>query len=377
MAGRTVKKDETTGNWYYLFTHGTNEKGKPKQYKKRGFKTKQAAQKAMAELEHSLTNGTYIKPNKLLYREYMLNQWLEDKITKVKRQTLETYGWLVKKHILPVLGATEVGKLSPMQLQGLYNKLTKEGSLSDENVQKVHTIINDSLKKAERWGLIPKNPAGLVDRPKTVRKEVVVWDIKDVRQFLSHSTNNSRYNITFVLALTGGMRQGEILGLRWKDVDFDNNCVRITQTLSTDGKEIQPYTKTRAGARTINLPQSTMNELKKHKMFISKEKLGAAPGTYTDLDLVCSSSAGTPTNKSNLRRAFNEAIKKSGVKKIKFHGMRHTHATILLIQGANPKVVSERLGHSTVKMTLDVYSHLMPSMQKETADQLEKVLYGS
>ncbi|OMC75061.1 site-specific integrase [Paenibacillus odorifer] len=375
MAGRTVKKDDKTNTWYYLFTHGINDNGKPKQYKKRGFKTKQAAQKAMNELDHSLTTGTYVKPNKILYREYMIEQWLEDKLTRVKRQTLETYTWLVKTHILPVLGGTEINNLTAMQIQGLYNKLTKEKKLSDENIQKVHTLINDSLKKAERWGLIQKNPASLVDRPKMIRKEVMVWSMDEVKHFLKHTDNESRYYIAFELALASGMRQGEILGLRWQDVDFENNCVRITQTLSSDGKEIQPYTKTRAGTRNIDLPAETMNQLKKHKNRLEKEMGEAEPVDYTDMDLVVCSKNGTPTNKSNLRRAFDKSIQKAGLKKMKFHCMRHTHATLLLLQGVNPKVVSERLGHSSVKITLDVYSHLLPSMQKETAEQLGRALY--
>ncbi|QDH19794.1 tyrosine-type recombinase/integrase [Saccharibacillus brassicae] len=375
MAGRTVKKDDKAGTWYYTLTYGKNEKGKPKQYKKRGFRTKQTALQAMNELEHSLMNETYIKPNKTLYKEYMTEQWLEDKQTKVKRQTLETYRWLVTKHVIPVLGSIELSKMRPEQIQGLYNKLTRDKNLSDENIQKVHTLINDSLKKTERWGLIQKNPAALVDRPKSARKEINVWNIDEVKRFLNHPDNDSRYSIAFLLALTSGMRQGEILGLRWKDVDFENGLVRITQTLSSDGKEIQPYTKTKAGARTINLPKGTMNALKKHKKKIQVEREEDRAGEYVNLDLVVCSQNGTPTNKSNIRRAFERAIKLSKVKRIKFHGMRHTHATMLLIQGVNPKVVSERLGHSTVRMTLDVYSHLLPSMQRETADQLGKTLF--
>lgn len=127
-----------------------------------------------------------------------------------------------------------------MQIQGLYNKMTKEGNLLDENIQKVHTLINDSLKKADRWGLIQKNPAALVNRPKAIRKEVIVWGMDEVKRFLKHTDNESRYNIAFELALASGMWQGEILGLRWQDVDFEKNCIRITQTFSSDGKEIQP-----------------------------------------------------------------------------------------------------------------------------------------
>ncbi|ENQ3079536.1 site-specific integrase [Bacillus multifaciens] len=374
MAGRTVKKDQNTKKWYFILTHGKKEDGKPRQFKKRGFKTKQEAHKAMLELEQSLTLGTYIQPNKILYKEYLLERFLEDKMTKVKKQTLNTYRWIVEKHIIPAIGDVELTKLSPMIIQGLYNKLTKEKALSDENIQKVHTLINDSLKKAERWGLIARNPAALVDRPKAVKKEITVWNVEEVRQFLKYAKKSGRYYIAFLLALTTGMRQGEILGLRWKDVDFENRCVRITQTLSSDGKELLPYTKTKSGSRTIDLPEETAISLKRHWLFISGER--EENSSYKNLDLVVCTEFGTPTHKSNIRRVFKSIIKKADIPKIRFHDMRHTHATLLLLQGVNPKIVSERLGHADVRITLDTYSHLLPSMQKDTAIKFGEMLFG-
>lgn len=373
MAGRTVKKDQYTKTWYFILTHGKKEDGKPRQFKKRGFKTKQEVQKAMLELEQSLTLGTYIQPNKILYKEYLLERFLEDKMTKVKKQTLNTYRWIVEKHIIPAIGDVELTKLNPMIIQGLYNKLTKEQALSDENIQKVHTLINDSLKKAERWGLIARNPAALVDRPKAVKKEITVWNVEEVRQFLKYAKKSGRYYIAFLLAITTGMRQGEILGLRWKDVDFENGCVRITQTLSSDGKELLPYTKTKSGSRTIDLTEETVTALKKHWLFIRGER--EKNRSYKNLDLVVCTEFGTPTHKSNIRRVFKSIIKKSDIPKIRFHDMRHTHATLLLLQGVNPKIVSERLGHTDVRITLDTYSHLLPSMQRDTAIKFGKMLF--
>lgn len=266
-----------------------------------------------------------------------------------------------------------INKSNPMIIQGLYNKLTKRKALSDENIQIVHTLINDSLKKAERLGLIARNPAALVDRPKAVKKEITLWDVAEVRQFLKCAKKSGRYYIAFLLALTTGMRQGEILVLRWKDVDFENGCVRITQTLSSDGKELLPYTKTKSGSRTIDLPEKAVTALKRHWLFIRGEREEAK--SYKNLDLVVCTGLGTPTHKSNIRRVFKSIIKKAEVPKIRFHDMRHTYATLLLLQGVNPKIVSERLGHADVRITLDTYNHLLPSMQKETALQFGKMLF--
>ncbi|MGG0175791.1 tyrosine-type recombinase/integrase [Gottfriedia acidiceleris] len=372
MAGRTVKK--SGDKWYYVLTYGKKANGKPMQYKKRGFNTKKEAQQALLQLEQSLITGTYIKPNKILYSDYLLNYWLEDKQTKVKKQTLTTYRWIVEKHLIPSLGSFELNEITPMLIQKFYNRLTKESILPSENIQKVHTLINDSLKKAERWDLISKNPASLVDRPKSIKKEITVWNVAEVQTFLKNAIGYNRYYIAFLLALTTGMRQGEILGLRWKDVDFERGCLRITQTLSSDGKEILPYTKTKAGIRTVDLPEETIKQLLNHKELIEQEKLSNGIN-YIDFGLVVCTSNGTPTNKSNIRRSFKAIIKSSNLPKIRFHDMRHTHATLLLLQGVNPKIVSERLGHADVRITLDTYSHLLPSMQKETARNFGKMLF--
>jgi integrase len=237
-------------------------------------------------------------------------------------------------------------------------------------------LINDSLKKAERWSLISKNPAALVDRPKITKKEIKVWDLKQVKTFLKHAESSGRYYVAFMLALTTGARKGEILGLRFKDIDWKGNRIRITQTLSNDGKEINPYTKTKSGSRSIDLPEETIKFLKDHHQQIEKEKSQVDSGLYNDSDLVVCNEFGAHANSSYLRKIFNKIIKKAKLPQIRFHDMRHTHATILLLQGENPKIVSERLGHADVRITLDTYSHILPNMQKETAKKLGKLIYS-
>lgn len=370
MAG-SVKKDGQT--WYYVLELGKDSNGKRKQKKKRGFKTKKEAQNALTEAEHSLMTGTYIEPSKMLFKDY-LNQWLEDKQTYVKESTLKNYRRLVKNHILPSLGHIEMCKLSPIVIQQLYNKLKSGGYMSDENIRKVHTIIKDSLNKAVKWDLINKNPASLVDSPKVAKSEINVWDTDEVKRLLD-TTKSSRYYIAFLLAVTTGMRRGEILGLRWKDINFKDETLHVTQILSVDGKRFESGAKTRAGVRSISLPDETISELKKHKAMINQERL-LARDIYNNHDLVVCTEIGTPCNPRNLLRTFNNAIEKASLTKLRFHDLRHTHATLLLKQGVNPKIVAERLGHSDVRMTLDTYSHLMPSMQKDTAKAFGKMLFG-
>ncbi len=168
------------------------------------------------------------------------------------------------------------------------------------------------------------------------------------------------------MALVTGMRQGELLGLRWKDVDLEKGHLTISQTLSHDGK-------TKSSLRKILLPASTVAKLKKHRAVVLKEKLSQGE-EYQDNDLVMCTPSGTPINPANVRRSLNVLIKKAAVPKIRFHDLRHTHATLLLAKGVNVKVISERLGHSNIKITLDTYSHVLPTMQEDAVNKIEEIL---
>lgn len=358
--------------WYFSISY--KENGKYKKMLRRGFKTKKEAEAAMVEAQNSMNKGTYIEPSKELYSKFM-EGYLKDKAPNVKRRTLEMYSLLVNNHILPFLGHHELAKITPRHIQDLYNHLHETGRLSDENIQKCHTIINESLNKAVSWDMLTKNPAAVVDRPKAQKKEMGVWEIEEAHKFLQEAKED-RYYLAFLLAITTGMRQGEILGLRWKDVDFDNKILSINQILSHDAKELQAGTKTDSGSRTVAIDQQTADELKKvHRRYLA-EKLHAAPGMYVDNDLVICTQVGTPVTPRNLMRSYYRYIERSGVKKIRFHDLRHTHATMLLKENINPKIVIERMGWSDAKM-LDRYQHVMPNMQKQTAETFGKMFFDS
>lgn len=314
MSFLPVYKDEKakTSKWYYTVNY--KENGKYKKILKRGFKTKKEAEKAMTEIQNSLN-------------------------------------------------------------QNLHPLFKEKGSLSDENIRKVHTIINDSLNKALKWEIISKNPVAVVDSPKVSKKEIQFWDESEIKEFLKAS-KDSRYYCVFLLALTTGMRQGEILGLRWRNVDETNRTLSIVQTLSHDGKSLNAGAKTSAGNRKISIDKETLNQIVKLKDQY-KQEAEYGSGIYKDHGLVISTSVGTPLSPRNLLRSFDSIIKKGNLKKIRFHDLRHTHASLLLKQGVNPKIVSERLGHANIRITLDKYSHLLPNLQKETVDLFGENFYSS
>lgn len=364
----SVKKDGSS--WYYVFYLEKDANGKRRQKKKRGFKTKKEAQQALTEAINAVNKGTYIEPSNILYKDY-LEEWFSTKKNSVGIQTVNVYKHYLKSRIIPILGSTTLSRLTTIQIQSFINSLSEDG-LSSSTVKKVLEIIRNSLEHAVDFELVSKNVAAKVKLPKTNKKEMTVWNEEEINQFLKIAKED-RYYIVFHLALTTGMRQGEILGLRWKDFDLEKGQINIKQTLSQDGKTIMSGAKTQSSIRTIHLSESTINTLNSRKIIVSKEKLSLGP-IYQDFDLVACTHHGTPLNPSNVRRTFARLINLSNVPKIRFHDLRHTHATLLLSRGINVKIISERLGHSNIKVTLDTYSHVLPSMQEEVARKLDEII---
>jgi integrase len=368
-----VIKDKKVQKNPWYFTIEVNENGKRKRIKRRGFKTKKEAEAAQRELLNELNKGLNLDASKTLYRDFM-SDWLRDKKTKVKSRTLETYAGLVNNHILPALGDLTLDAITPRHIQNLYNELQESGRLSGENIQKVHTIINDSLNKAASWNMIIKNPAAVVDRPKAETKEMMYWTDEEARQFLEVAKED-RYYCVFLLAITTGMRQGEILGLRWQDVDLKNRMLSVRQILNHDGKTLEPGAKTASGIRSIGIDKTTAVELEKLRHRTKEEKMKHRD-IYEDNDLVICTQLGTPVSPRNINRSFYRLTEKAGLKKIRFHDLRHTHVVMLLKMRENNKRIAERMGWSSVKM-LDRYAHVTPHMQQETADAFGEMFFSA
>ncbi|UOQ43777.1 tyrosine-type recombinase/integrase [Halobacillus salinarum] len=367
----SVKKDGST--WYYVVSLGKKPNGRLNQKKKRGFKTKREATQALNEVIAQYNKGLYIEPSKMLYKEF-LTLWLDDKKMNVQTSTFESYRLLVDVHISPFLGHIGLSKLNPMMINNFYSFLSNEKGLSGTTIQRIHTLVKDSLKKTVEWELLIKNPTENIKRPKASKNEVTVWTIDQVHKFLNVAESDPLF-MAFHLAIATGMRQGEILGVRWTDLDWDKKLIMIRQTLSHDGKELKSGAKSKSGKRTITLPDETIHLLKKHKGKMDNSR-SLIEDIYNDHNLIVCTELGSPINPSNLTRTFKRLTDKANLNKIRFHDLRHTHATILLLQNVNPKVVSERLGHSDVRLTLDTYSHLLPNMQREAADKIHEALFN-
>ncbi|EOO24845.1 DNA integration/recombination/inversion protein [Bacillus cereus BAG1X2-3] len=367
----SVKKDKKTGKDLFIVDIGIDPlTGKRKQKKKRGFITKQEAENALTMLLSEVHTGTYVEPSKLSYGEY-LQDWFNTKKHSVGIQTAKVLKGYLNSRIIPSLGNIKLDKLTSLHMQNYVNSLRDEG-LKRGTIEKIIKIIRNSLEHAIDMELITKNVAAKTKLPKSDKEELTIWNEQEVQLFLK-ATQDSRYSIVFHMALVTGMRQGELLGLRWKDVDLEKGHLTISQTLSHDGKMFLLGGKTKSSLRKILLPASTVAKLKKHRAVVLKEKLGQGE-EYHDNDLVMCTPSGTPITPANVRRSLNALIKKAAVPKIRFHDLRHTHATLLLAKGVNVKVISERLGHSNIKITLDTYSHVLPTMQEDAVNKIEEIL---
>ncbi|QDP39368.1 site-specific integrase [Radiobacillus deserti] len=366
----SVGKDKERNTWYYVIN---NKNGNPKQIRRRGFKTKREAEIAKNKMLYEINNGMYVEPTRMKMEE-LSQKWLKKKKRDVQETTFTGYKILVDKHIEPYFHQKQIDKVKTYHIEEFYDHLYEEAELSGTTVQKIHTVIKSCFDYAMKMEWIAKNPVDSVDRPKREPSVVEVWDSNEVRFFLDN-TNDDPLFIAYQLAVAEGMRQGEILGLRWKDIDFKGQKLTIRQTLSNDGKKLKPGAKNKSSLRTIPLTKETLIVLKKHPNRQSKIKI-ESESAFKDLDLVVCTNVGTPINPSNLRRSFNRNIEKLDMKKIRFHGLRHTHATICLQLNMHPKIVAERLGHADVRITLDTYSHLLPSMQSQAVNQISQAIFG-
>ncbi len=309
---------------------------------------------------------------KLLLGDY-LGTWLRDSVkNSVRPTTYQRYEGVVRLHIDPYLGDTRILKLTSTKVQALYRNRLDSGC-SPRTVQYVHVTLHKALKQALRWGLVPANVAEAVVVPRVPKEEITPLSPAQVKVFL-RAIAGDNLETMFALAVTTGMRQGEILGLRWEDVDLDEGVVRVRRTLSWDGRKVVfAPPKTAKGRRSIGLTGGTVQRLESHKMRQGPDGASPAGG----LGLVFPNGDGGPRrSRGYLTLALRKVLKKAGLPSIRFHDLRHTCATLLLSRNIHPKVVQEMLGHATISITLDTYSHVMPSMSRGAVSAMENLAYG-
>lgn len=303
-----------------------------------------------------------------------LDRWLADSVRgSVAASTSERYEQIVRLHLKPVLGGTRLKALNPLQVQGLYAEKLAEG-LSPATVRKVHNVLHRALAQAVRWTLVPNNATDGAQAPNPRSKEIVPLTAEQAKALLS-AARGDRLEALYVLALTTGARKGELLALKWADLDLGRGLMRVRRGLTrSKGRFELGDTKTKEG-REIELTGRAVSALKAHRKRQAEERL-ELDGIWEDRGLVFATRRGTLINPPNIgKRSFVPLLRKANLPEAtRFHDLRHTCATLLLKERARPKEVQSLLGHKTIAMTMNTYGHLIPGMGKETADAMERAL---
>lgn len=349
------------------------ESGKRKQQWVTTKGTKKEAEKRLSELLSQLDNGVYIKPKKTTLAEYLelwLNEYAKNNLSP---RGFERYSGIIRKHLIPDLGKVILTQLKPEHLQKHYTTKLNNG-LSARTVRYHHALIHVALQTAVKWGLVSRNVADAVDPPRIRRNEMQTWDEDEVNQFLEYAKDSPYYSL-FYTALFTGMRRSESLALRWQDIDFIYGQIYVNRSLHQlkDGSFIFTQPKSAKSSRTIALTPSTILMLKEYQEQQRLER-DMSGNLLTDNDLVFSNLEGKPLRPNTITRAWTTLAAKCGLKVIRLHDARHTHASLMLKQGIHPKVVQERLGHSSIQMTIDTYSHVAPGIQEAAANRFDEIL---
>ncbi|MBI3651094.1 MAG: site-specific integrase [Acidobacteria bacterium] len=357
----------------YARVYYTDSQGKYREIWRRA-ESKSEAKEIAEELRQQLKQGTEPFEHKGTLDEF-LDQWLETQKQKVTERTYEDYVGTMRLYVRPILGKHKLADLRPLDIQSLVNKLVKKG-LSPRTVRYAVSILTRALKRAVIWKLLSHNPATDVELPKYVKREMKSLTEEEAIKFLE-ACQKDKYGLMFELALITGLRPEEYLGLQWTDIDFQHETLTIRRTLVWKRWKYEWYfgePKSEKSKRTLPLPSYLLKELTKWRLEQNEKRLKLGE-EWMHYNLIFPSDSGTPLSIRNLdRRHFKPILVNAELPNIRLYDLRHSCATLLLADGENLKVVSERLGHADGALVLRTYSHCTPSMQKSATDRLERIL---
>ena len=362
-----------------------DENGKPRQKRKTVFgKTqREVKEKIEALRQHKRDYGAFPKDSKLRVGDF-LNNWLDDQRSRVSASTHARYEGIVRNHLCNTAG-NRLSQLTEAKVRQLLSNMEKDGASKSQRHQ-TYAVLNNAMNQAKAQGKIQIHPCDNIQKPKPDRRDIYPLTPEQSR-FLFDITKESRFHAVFVVAVTSGMRQGEIFGLLWRNVDLDKGVITVSRSLQeVSGRHTLKETKTRAGQRRVTLPRITVDVLREHRASSTRESWKRSKSEPEQQkyewasDLVFTDSKGGPIRKSNfLRNVWHPARKQLceefNLTQFTFHDLRHTAASDLLLQGEHPKVVQERLGQSSIQMTMDTYSHLVQVMDERAASRIDD-LYG-
>ena len=367
---------EQNGRWSFIVDL-PEVNGKRRQLRRRGFPTKKAAQAQMTALLADKNRGVVVAPNRVAFGEYLLEVWLPARRSSLRPSTAAAYEGTIHNYVLADLGRTRLQAVDGAALNRLYHRLLTEGrtesrrglgpGLSPKTVRNVHGVLTRALKDAVRWGHVQRNACDTADPPRGRVPEMRVWTGDDLRRFVK-ATASHRWAAVWILMASTGMRRGEVLGLRWTDIDLKGATVTIRSTRIRYGKTTATSTpKTARGNRTIAAGPATLAALKGWKRAQTAERLMVGSEWQGDHGLVVTNIDGSAPNPEAFSNLFAKLVRAAELPPIRLHDLRHSYATAALAAGVPVKVLSQRVGHADVGVTLAVYAHVMPGDDEDAA----------
>ncbi|WP_054023770.1 tyrosine-type recombinase/integrase [Bacillus sp. FJAT-28004] len=358
------ERNDTTGqkSFYFLVSTINPETGKRKQKKYGGYKDAESAYKDFIAFKNSQIKGTYVEASKMTLKVW-LEKWIGEKELTLKKVTLQSYRQRIQ-HINEHLGMLQLATLTKDIFTGLHRKLLeRETALSSRTIHDTLKVLKMAMLQAYRDEKILKDITAAYKLPAAISKPHQILMPEEMYTLLDAAHGDPQYCAIY-LGINTGMREAEILGLTWDAVDFENRTIQVVQTLNQLDREnpIHHGTKTHASRRAVEIDDEIIEVLEAQKRAIERDKK-YAESLYQDFNLVCPTRIGTPVNPSNLRRSLDRLTKKAKVTRVTFHELRHTHATHLMIAGVDSKIVASRLGHSSTRVTNDIYQHVRKGMQ--------------
>ena len=361
---------DSSGRWQFIVdVPGPN--GRRRQIRRRGFATKKLAQDVLARLLADSQRGLFVEPSRLTVGAYLLEDWLPARRPSLRDSTANSYEQIVRTYVLPHIGGLQLSALDGPTLNRLYGQLLATGRIDDrrhdagsglapKTVRNLHGVLTKAFRDGVRWGRLVRNPCDAADPPRGASPEMKAWSTEELRAFVT-SVQSHRWAAIWTLMATTGMRRGEVLGLRWIDIDLDAGTVTIRSTRIRYGNNVSSSTpKTARGNRTIAIGPATTASLRSWKREQAADRLLCGPAWH-DSGLVVTLGDGTPPDPNSFTNLFAKLVRRAGLPRIRHnHDLRHSYATAALADGVPVKVVSQRIGHADVGVTLKVYAHVLP-----------------
>jgi integrase len=379
MAGQIIKRGKN--KWLVRLQSRRSDKTR-KSFSETLYGSRADAEKLLQKFLREATAG------KLDRTPYTLNEWLDEWLADARRRVREKtaywYEFILREYVRPTLGHRRLTSIKALDAQQLFRELqSRQPALSSKTLKHIRNTLSSALREAVKFSLMDENPCQLVTLPKAKRGTITVFTPAQAQAFLAACRASPRYGAVLSFALTTGLRPSEYLALRWSDLELPaagNGLCRVqrsvTERKGAGGGWAFDDTKTARGRRAVTFPPTIVAWLQSHRRAQLAGRLRLGIG-YEDLDLVFANRVGHPQSQKDLTRyGLVKTLAAAALPKMRLYDLRHSHATLLLAEGENPKIVSERLGHASIAITLDTYSHVLPDMQKATAEKLETMLFG-